>query len=449
MSYLLLVFLYTYVALKPVSPDINYDEWALAVWFGTMIFDEFRQIFQEGFYYQSFKEWAHMWNIMDVCMYFVFVIAFTTRLIGSGLLENCRMDYEDAVLRGKCDYFVDDNLLKVAKALYGFNLIQVWIRSMQFLKIFQGIGVKIEIFKNLFSELFEFMILLFVCVISYGIYVQTVYSTTLWTEGDGTSSLWNVFMRIIYRPYFQVYGELMLEDLAEESSCFGKTLPFTSCSNWTEYSIPLITMLYLMVTSIMLMNMLIASFTDTYNKNIDIAVKLHRIGMYTILDDYEDRPLWPMPLGFLSSVWWLLRLAWDARKWESNRTDIYNGRDTRKHISRGPKRMAIEEQIRVEKFQDIHADAFIEENRVTREHSMQTQVDNMERKINKALDELALSRGKSSAFDRNVSYLGRPAICCSLCSFNLLPIHYVTATLTRPCRRRQRDLRAGDEQIHV
>ena len=395
-AYFILLVIYTNVALDPLAEEITVREWVLLGWFVSLMIDEFRQVVQEGWNYQSFREWWNMWNLMDFAMYIVFLIAILTRLFATGLIPNCRPDFE-GILYGsdfyrrsgdEC-YEPDQNLMKIAKVIYGLNLIQVYVRSLQFLKIHQGFGVKIEVFKEIFLDFFQFLVLLFVFIFGYGIYIQTVHFPHLYT--DGTSSTWNTFLRTVYRPYFQVYGELMLEDLAEESSCYGKTLPFTSCSNWTEYSVPIVTMVYLMITSIMIMNLMIAAFTDTYTKMYDVAVKVYRIGVYELLDDYEDRPVLPMPFGIHVSVLRLSRSVYQACQQCCGReSDAVSGCDE-------SSLMSIEDRENVEKFQDIHADAFLEETRSTRIVSLSNQMSEMEAKLNTALDELEVSRGRAAA----------------------------------------------------
>ena len=37
------------------------------------------------------------------------------------------------------------------------------------------------------------------------------------------------FARVVYRPYFQIFGELLLDSVEEDAGCVGD-LPFTSCS---------------------------------------------------------------------------------------------------------------------------------------------------------------------------------------------------------------------------
>ena len=73
------------------------------------------------------------------------------------------------------------------------------------------------------------------------------------------TSLWDV----MYRPMFQIYGETFLDDIAEEGRCVGVDLH--SCAGYAKLSAALL-WLYLLVTNILLVNLLIAMMSATYEE---------------------------------------------------------------------------------------------------------------------------------------------------------------------------------------
>ena len=69
-------------------------------------------------------------------------------------------------------------------------------------------------------------------------------------------------VRSASRPYFQIYGELFLEDIVDDSDCIG-AWAFTSCGFKVTWLVPFLMAGYLLLTNILLINLLIAMFNDT------------------------------------------------------------------------------------------------------------------------------------------------------------------------------------------
>ena len=282
--YVLLLVLYTSIALTEFVKDdeglyaLSNSEWLLAVWFLVAVVDEVFEFAGDGINIKALKVYLNVWNMLDLVMYAVYWTAFSIR------------------------YQNQDNeaSTRVAKSIYGINIMIGYFRVYQFLYISPTIGPKIEIFLRLFKELMEFLILIFLFVISYGVFVQTI--THPFTPNDG-----NMIMRVFYRPYFQMYGELMLDDLSAETDCLGTTLPFSGCGEGNTGSmIAVVTGLYLIFTSIMLLNMLIAAFTNTYEKVSEQSTKIYLMKRFEMLLENQSSTLAPVPLNAPILVWHLL-----------------------------------------------------------------------------------------------------------------------------------------------
>lgn len=143
----------------------------------------------------------------------------------------------------------------------------------------------------------------------------------------------------------QIYGELFLEDLTEETNCYGDA-PFSVCGVG-QWLIPLLTGLYLIVANVMLINLLIAMFTSTYEgesprprhgphgqlflarstvrldaqslicaddprhcvsppAGSDVratSLERWRFQFYELLDEYRDKAVLPAPLSIVALVY--------------------------------------------------------------------------------------------------------------------------------------------------
>lgn len=288
-SFVALIILYSYFALAKLEDKVTTVEWVLFAWFTGLLIEEVRQTGEEGGDpRKALREWfADKYNKLDLAMYFFFFLAFSFRYSDREFLVN--------------HYQGKHNQLRVAKGMHGVNILLVYFRLLSYMKTHPQIGPKIKIFEELFAVLIQFLVLLFVFIISYGIFVQTVAAPFAESE---TLTDWGVLLwRVWYRPYFQMYGELMLDDLADDSSCNAPGYPWVSCGNSIDAAVPIVTALYLIVTSIMLLNMLIAAFTTTYERIEAKAEAFYREEKLDLLDQYEDRLPVPAPFNFPFIVW--------------------------------------------------------------------------------------------------------------------------------------------------
>lgn len=116
------------------------------------------------------------------------------------------------------------------------------------------------------ADVMAFIFLIVIFLFGYGVALQGILNPL--TPLDNQTG-----ENIIFRPYFNIFGELFLEDFEEESNCIGPWY-FSSCG-WTRaWLVPLLMALYILVTNILLINLLIAQFNDTYNKVSDDSQRL-------------------------------------------------------------------------------------------------------------------------------------------------------------------------------
>ena len=70
---------------------------------------------------------------------------------------------------------------------------------------------------------------------------------------------------VFYRPAFQMFGELFLEDLDIASECIGENA-FTACGDSLHQAAFVMTAVYAFITSVVLVNLLIAMMSKTYER---------------------------------------------------------------------------------------------------------------------------------------------------------------------------------------
>ena len=362
-AFIVLVVLYTSVSLQPMDVNaISQFEWILFVWFVTLFLNEAFQTFQDGFSWGSLTAYINdRWNNLDLLMILFFFACFILRSLS--ITDTYGMN--------------DVNVMRTNKAMYGLNNFLVYIRTLKYFKKYPGIGPKIQIFTALLTTMLPFLLLLAIFIVAYGVFVQTIYHP--FTPVTGTT-----FWRTVYRPYFQIYGELMLDDMNAESSCMGETMPFTDCAYPTEMLVPLVTVLYLIITSIVILNMLIASFTNTYQSIEENSAKVFRLNSYQLYEDYANATLAPMPLGVFELFIRMYSIAKNAVIKSSGDGTLHAGSQD------------IELKEKVELFQDVHADNYVDE---LHHHTMSVdeRMSQIVVKLDNAYNELKLASGRDAA----------------------------------------------------
>ena len=187
--------------------------------------------------------------------------------------------------------------LRTSKGLYGICTMLSIIKSLRYTMVFRKLGPRIIIMQKLTGDAVQYISLLLLFAAAYGVYMQSVLNpfypinkyappkknivrsfllldvrhthphthhtrarahAHLNAAGDSShlicdfpininsaNDVFGAFMRILYKPYFQSYGELMLDDLHDETSCTGTRAKFTDCDSWLDVTIPLVTGIYL------------------------------------------------------------------------------------------------------------------------------------------------------------------------------------------------------------
>eukprot|EP00040_Diaphanoeca_grandis_P036765 m.236147 g.236147 ORF g.236147 m.236147 type:complete len:1778 (-) comp33676_c0_seq2:70-5403(-) len=344
LSYCVLVVLLTIISIRNPTTDFSSLEIVVLLWMTSLCVDEVRQLLGPVFLENRplllqlgdhfFSREDGLWNGIDSLLYVCYWWATGMRL---GAVSDSFHVYANS--QGHHD------AERVTKALYGFCTLLLYMRMLRFTLIFRDFGPKVLIFVSLFNNLIPYLGLLMVFVLGFGVYLQAMLRPN-YVEHYDTYTLGHALYRIVYRPYFQVYGELMLDDMNAESSCKGPD-PFTNCDSWVDLSVPIITGVYLILTSVMILNMLIADFTRTFDMIYDDSQKHWRMSWYHLYVEQKDRAILPPPFSFLvnfiQGIIWMVRRCFERE---------YDGQQA---VS-----LVLEDRINaIEVFQDNQTDEYL------------------------------------------------------------------------------------------
>ncbi|XP_067876114.1 transient receptor potential cation channel subfamily M member 4a [Heterodontus francisci] len=282
--YFAFLFLFAYVLILDFPPrNPSRMEFILYFWVLTLVFEEIRQTFfvsmnipmkkKVKLYYQD------MWNKCDVLALLLFMTGVTARM------------FNDWFEMGRV-------ILCLDFMVFSFRLVHIFAVNKQ-------LGPKIIIVGKMMKDVFFFLFFLGVWLMAYGVATQGLLHHTE-PRAD-----W-IFRRVFYRPYLQIFGQIPLKDLdavqITRSNCtddpfaiLNKGLP--PCTNtYANWLVILLLTIFLLVANILLVNLLIAMFSYTFNKvqeNSDTYWKFQR---YKLIVEYQKRPALAPPFIILSHI---------------------------------------------------------------------------------------------------------------------------------------------------
>lgn len=218
-------------------------------------------------------------------------------------------------------HFYVDETFTIARRMFALSLLVMYLRFLEVFLMFRKIGLTIIMIKEMLSDLINFLAVAFFVVVGVGIY----FHANLWPDdqlmwsGDWTD--WRIWT-IVYYPYWQLYAEMnmgILEGKEPENCTFNRTVWETDpsqdrCSeaDWTVQGIAAV---YLLFSNLLLVNLVIAKFSYTFEKVQENSEKIWHFEKYKVLADYEWRIPSPVNIFFLpyrfvcrqENCWWKLK----------------------------------------------------------------------------------------------------------------------------------------------
>ncbi|CAG2203521.1 unnamed protein product [Mytilus edulis] len=231
---------------------------------------------------QDKRYFYDFWNSLDFISYWITIAAMIVRF------------FDD-----------DDTNGALARRFYSLSLFTVYMRFLHSILMSRKLGPKIIMIKEMLKDLFRFIGILFVFMMGVGVlYHANMYPAhyDMWNPTHWT--YWRIW-KIMYIPYWQIYGELFLEDFKENSNAPSCT---TIRSVWEsdpsmerciEYDWVLIVIaaLYMLISNLLLVNLVIALFSYRFEIVQANSERLWRYWRYSVIMDYRTRV--PAPLNLI------------------------------------------------------------------------------------------------------------------------------------------------------
>ncbi|XP_032895068.1 transient receptor potential cation channel subfamily M member 5 isoform X1 [Amblyraja radiata] len=267
----------------PIGPSMA--EIALYFWVFTLALEELRQsFFTEGNtnIVKKFKLYVEdSWNKCDMVALVLFIVAVTCRMLS--------VTYDAGRTTLCLDFMV-----------FALRLIHIFAINKQ-------LGPKIIIVERMMKDVFFFLFFLSVWLIAYGVATQALM------HPNETRVDW-IFRHVLYRPYLQIFGQISLDEIDEirmvNRTCIGNGANITAtgvnlphCINrYANWLVIVLLVIFLLVTNVLLLNLLIAMFSYTFQVvqgNTDIFWKFQR---YNLIVEYHSRPALAPPFIIISHL---------------------------------------------------------------------------------------------------------------------------------------------------
>ncbi|XP_063716344.1 transient receptor potential cation channel subfamily M member-like 2 isoform X3 [Symsagittifera roscoffensis] len=309
-SYLIFLALFSVFVLNqyPLG-EINGYESLICIWVFSFALEEFRQLLIEESERMSKKLLSYVtsfWNLLDLGGLSLFLVGLILRVVAFRFLEG----------EGEEDADTRRLLIEWAHTSYVFSLVIYYIRLTHTCSVSKQLGPKVIMIAKMIQDLAFFLFILFVFLVSYGVALQAIMfpNETSWKK---------IIQGIFYYPYWQMFGELFLEEIGntdkigDEERCqtYNGTLSSRPASTLycespehVDRVTSFLLVLYLFFTNIVLLNLLIAMFTYTFEQvqeKTDLFWKFH---LYELIKEYFQRPALPPPLILIQHVYFFSKI---------------------------------------------------------------------------------------------------------------------------------------------
>uniref|UniRef100_A0A3P9MZ21 Ion transport domain-containing protein n=1 Tax=Poecilia reticulata TaxID=8081 RepID=A0A3P9MZ21_POERE len=246
---------------------------------------------------QKISVWLEdYWNITDLVAISVFLLGLLLRLQG-----------EPSMGYGRVIYCVD--------------IIFWYIRVLDIFGVNKYLGPYVMMIGKMMIDMLYFVVIMLVVLMSFGVARQAI----LHPDEEPT---WRLARNIFYMPYWMIYGEVFADSIDRKTSVHSKPsvnlpskLPPCIPGAWLT---PAIMACYLLVANILLVNLLIAVFNNTFFEVKSISNQVWKFQRYQLIMTFHDRPILPPPLIVFPHIYIALkRLCCTCRrKPEGDRTSL-------------------------------------------------------------------------------------------------------------------------------
>ncbi|XP_064135610.1 transient receptor potential cation channel subfamily M member 2 isoform X2 [Loxodonta africana] len=280
LSYFAFLWLFAYVLMVDFQATPSWRECVIYCWLFSLLFydpDGFGLLKVASLYFSNF------WNKLDVGAILLFIAGLTCRLIPATLYTG--------------------------RVILSLDFIMFCLRLMHIFTVSRILGPKIIIVKRMMKDIFFFLFLLAVWVVSFGVAKQAILI-------HNESRVDWIFRGVVYHSYLTIFGQIPayidgVNFNPEQCSPNGTDPYKPKCPEsdvtlhkpaFPEWLTVILLCLYLLFTNILLLNVLIAMFNYTFQQVQEHTDQIWKFQRHDLIVEYHGRPPAPPPFILLNHV---------------------------------------------------------------------------------------------------------------------------------------------------
>ncbi|RNA22704.1 transient receptor potential cation channel trpm isoform X4 [Brachionus plicatilis] len=189
--------------------------------------------------------------------------------------------------KGCADMIVNAIKQEDSELFFCLDLTVWYLRLLHVSLVFRSLGPKLVMIYKMAKDLIYFMCLTSIFVCAFGITTEaSLYPSSKFDL--------NLIRRILTKGYWPIYGTIkILED-------FDKF--FSNCTQQSDCPDPhgmvysyLALIVYMVLANVLLVNLLIAMFSATFQQVHENSDLIWKFQLYTLVNEYVDAPIFPAP----------------------------------------------------------------------------------------------------------------------------------------------------------
>lgn len=365
MAFLVIFSIFVLTELAPVesASEIKVFEILTWIWCISFIMEEIRQVASRSGASVEYKLemwWNDTWNKMDLVMYSLFLVSVILR------------------------FHLSANSFAYVRMAYVVSLSFFIIRCTQMFFVYKQIGPKIIMIQRMLRDLFFFLFILGVFLFCFGI----SYRALLYPNAELNGAL---LANIVFHPYFIIFGQSPMDEIVFgivsgsgnvsgcstgiSSSIFGYD---DACptNNWLA---PTYLALYSLIVNILLINLLIAMFSFTFQSVQEHSERLWKYNRYSLIYEFFDRPALPSPFIVFTHAY---------RAFEALRAYCKSGGEHVDRFNDFQITLSKEESQRVLSFERVAMESYMTKLSREEKDNIDTKVQTTSQRIEKVLEDI-------------------------------------------------------------
>ena len=277
-AYLIFLVVFAQLLLQPlkyfVRTHFNSYEIVVMIFWANFLCQELIQLMignASGYCEKIGDHFSSTWNVLDAVIGTSIIVTFALRI-------NAMSDKDE----------FDSHPAFYVKVGYSVVFGLFAIRILELFSASPVMGPKLEMIRRMLTDLLFFMSILMVFVLAYGILAVSLLQPMLVICRNETminayeSYRWG---KVFSRPYWSLMGELGTE--LDAINGIKNTDEGGICKVFHDWLFPGLLAMYLLVSSILLLNLLIAMFSQTFSRIHDKSEQIWAFHRYELILEYR------------------------------------------------------------------------------------------------------------------------------------------------------------------